>query len=121
MNLLKNLSVNKIVFHCMFIAAIYVILLIIRIPILINADSFLSADEGFIASDMLDLMNGGPFYFSMENVSYEGVIPQLTAVPFFWIFGISSLTFKLPGIFFYATYIWTIANNSISAGTTFTT
>ena len=107
MNLLKKLSVNKIVFHCIFIAGIYVILLIIRIPILINADSFLSADEGFIASDMLDLMNGGPFSFSMENVSYEGVIPQLTAVPFFWIFGISSLTFKLPGILFYATYIWT--------------
>jgi hypothetical protein len=91
----------------MFIAVVYIILLIIRIPILINADAFLTADEGFIASDMLDLLNGGPFSLSMENVSYEGVIPQLTAVPFFWIFGISSLTFKLPGIFFYAIYIWT--------------
>ena len=107
MNFLKKFSANKIVFHCIFIAVVYVILLIIRIPILINADSFLSPDEGFMASDMLDLMNGGPFSFSMENVSYEGVIPQLTAVPFFWIFGISSLTYKLPGILFYATYIWT--------------
>jgi hypothetical protein len=107
MNLLNKFSVNKIAFHCMFIAVIYIVLLIIRIPILINADAFLTVDEGFLASDMLDLMNGGPFSLYLENVSYAGIFSTLGVIPFFWAFGISSLTFKLAGILYYALYIWT--------------
>jgi hypothetical protein len=107
MNLLNKFSVNKIKFHFIFIAVVYVILLIIRVPILINADAFLTVDEGFLASDMLDLMNGGPFSLYLENVSYAGIFSTLGAIPFFWAFGISSLTFKLAGVLYYALYICT--------------
>ena len=107
MNFLKKFSSNEIVFHCIFIAVVYVILLIIRIPILINADAFLTVDEGFIASDMLDLFRGGPFSLYFENVSYAGIFSSLGVIPFFWTFGVSSLTFKLAGILYYAIYIWT--------------
>ena len=107
MNFKKKFSANKIVFHCIFIAVVYVILLIIRVPILINADTFLTVDEGFLASDMLDLIKEGPFSLYLENVSYAGIFSTLGVIPFFWAFGISSLTFKLPGILYYALYIWT--------------
>jgi hypothetical protein len=107
MNFKKKFSANKIIFHCIFIAVVYVILLIIRIPILINADSFLTADDGYMASDILDLMKGGKFSFYHENVSYHGIFHSLIAIPFFWLFGASSLTFKLPIVLFYTLYIWT--------------
>jgi hypothetical protein len=107
MNFLKKFSSSTIAFHCIFIAVVYVILLIIRIPILINADTFLTVDEGFLASDMLDLFNGGTFSLYPENVSYAGIFSSLGVIPFFWAFGVSSLTFKLAGILYYALYIWT--------------
>ena len=107
MNLLNKLRANKIEFHFIFIAVVYLILLIIRIPILINADAFLTVDEGFLASDMLDLFRGGPFSLYPENVSYTGIFSTLGAIPFFSMFGVSSLTFKLAGILYYAIYIWT--------------
>ena len=83
MNFLKKFSANKIVFHCIFIAVVYVILLIIRVPILINADTFLTVDEGFLASDMLDLIKGGPFSLYLENVSYAGIFSTLGVILFF--------------------------------------
>ena len=107
MKFLENKQLNNITFHCIFIAVVFVILLIIRIPILINADLFLNADEAFMASDMLDLMKGGTFSFYHENVSYHGIFHSLIAIPFFWLFGISSFTFKLPIVLFYTLYIWT--------------
>ena len=107
MKFLENKQLNNITFHCIFIAVVFVILLIIRIPILINADLFLSADDGYMASDMLDLMKGGTFSFYHENVSYHGIFHSLIAIPFFWLFGISSFTFKLPIVLFYTLYIWT--------------
>ena len=83
MNLLNKLRVNKIGFHFIFIAVVYLILLIIRIPILINADAFLTVDEGFLASDMLDLFRGGPFSLYPENVSYAGIFSTLGVILFF--------------------------------------
>ena len=101
MNFLKKSPLDKIVFHCIFILIAYIILLFIRLPILVNADSFLTSDEGFMASHIMNLFNGGPFSFYYENVSYAGTFNGLIAIPFFWLFGVSSLVFKLPAVLFY--------------------
>jgi hypothetical protein len=61
MNLSQS-HLNKAVFHCIFILSVYVILFIIRLPILINADLFLTADEAFMAVDMANLFEGGQFH-----------------------------------------------------------
>ena len=107
MSLLQKPSFKKIVFHCIFILAVYAILLLIRLPILANADYFLNYDEGFMAADIADLFNGGPFSFYHDNKSYHGTFNSLTAIPFFWTFGVNSLAFKLPGVLFYTLYTWT--------------
>ena len=94
MSLLQKPSFKKAVFNCIFILAVYAILLLIRLPILANADYFLNYDEGFMAADIADLFNGGPFSFYHDNKSYHGTFNSLTAIPFFWTFGVNSLAFN---------------------------
>ena len=106
MNLSQS-HLNKAVFHCIFILSVYAILFFIRLPILVNADLFLGGDESFMAVDMANLFEGGQFYFYHENVSYHGIFHSLIAIPFFWLFGVSSFAFKLPSILYYTLYIWT--------------
>ena len=60
-----------------------------------------------MAVDMANLFEGGQFYFYHENVSYHGIFHSLIAIPFFWLFGVSSFAFKLPSILYYTLYIWT--------------
>jgi len=107
MKFLEIRQLKNITFHCIFIISVYIILFIFRLPILLNADLFLSGDEGYLANYLVDLINGGQFSFFYENSSYEGSLLHLITIPFFWLFGISAFTFKLPAIFFYALYIWT--------------
>ena len=106
MNLSQS-HLNKAVFHCIFILSVYAILFFIRLPILVNADLFLTGDEAFMAVDMANLFEGGHFHFYHENVSYQGIFHSLIAIPFFWLFGVSSFAFKLPSILYYTLYIWT--------------
>lgn len=93
--------------HVTFVLVSFAILILIRLPILANADIYLTSDEGFMASDMGDLYQGGTFIFYHENVSYQGVLHSLFAIPFFILFDVNSLAFKLPAELFYALYIWT--------------
>ena len=107
MKFLENKQFNNITFHCIFILSVYAILFFIRLPILVNAEVFLTSDEAFMANDMANLFEGGQFHFYHENVSYQGIFHSLIAIPFFWLFGISSFAFKLPSILYYTLYIWT--------------
>ena len=42
---------------------IWAVLLVLRVPILANANLFLDADEGVMAYQIFDLFNGGPLCF----------------------------------------------------------
>ena len=46
--------------------SIFFILVVFRIPVLINADQLLGADEGVMAYQIFDLLNGGPLCFEEE-------------------------------------------------------
>ena len=107
MKFLENKQLNNITFHCIFILSVYAILFFIRLPILVNAEVFLNIDEAFMANDMANLFEGDQFHFYHENVSYHGIFHSLIAIPFFWLFGVSSFAFKLPSILYYTLYIWT--------------
>ncbi len=85
--------------------SIFFILVVFRIPVLINADQLLGADEGLMASKIFDLLNGGPLFFYYDVGRYFGIVNGLAAIPFFWIFGVGGLAFKLPPILFYSFYI----------------
>ena len=103
---LEKPKFGKILWHFIFLLVLFAILILVRLPILANADIYMSGDEGFMASDMADLYKGGAFSFYHDNVSYEGVFSSLFAIPFFMLFGVNSLAFKLPAALFYSLYIW---------------
>lgn len=96
----------QILWHSIYLLILFTVLILIRLPILANADMHLNGDEGFMASDMADLFRGGAFSFYHDNVSYHGVIHSLFAIPFFTLLGVNSLAFKLPATLYYALYIW---------------
>jgi hypothetical protein len=90
-----------------FIGFIFILscLLLLRAPLLISADYMLNFDEAYQGSQILDLMNGGPIHFYYEGESYAGIFLGLAAIPFFGLFGVSAIAYKVPAIISYALYI----------------
>ncbi len=80
---------------------IFFVLVIFRLPNFLNPQP-LTSDEAFQASQILSLMNGDGFFFYFDGERYAGIFYGLTAIPFFWIFGVGTLAYKLPGTLFYA-------------------
>jgi hypothetical protein len=85
--------------------AIFFILVAMRAFILFSPVQSLSSDEAFQAHQILSLMNGEDLFFYFDGNRYAGIFYGLVAVPFFWILGVSSLAYKLPGVLFYTLYI----------------
>ena len=85
--------------------AIFFILVAMRAPSLFGSVQSLSSDEAFQAHQILSLVNGGDLFFYFDGERYAGIFYGLVAVPFFWIFGVSALAYKLPGVLFYTLYI----------------
>ena len=85
--------------------SIFFVLVLLRLPILINSDAFLTTDEADHALQMVELMRGGPFFYYFHGESYQGILFGLAAIPFFWIFGVGTLAYKLPETLFYSLYI----------------
>ena len=101
---------QKIIAHFLSLTLIIAALLTLHSPILLNADFFMQFDETGQAGFTIDLFRGGSVFFyypSTSNFSYHGILHGLFAIPFFWLFGISALAYKLPAILFYAIHIWT--------------
>ena len=82
---------RKWTFTILGLLAIFAILLLLRAPILINADYFMSFDEAYQAGQVFDLLRGGPIQFYYEGENYAGIVLGLAAAPFFWLFGVECL------------------------------
>ena len=85
--------------------SIFFVLVVLRLPVWVNADMLLTADEGIMAYQILDLYNGNSYFTYYDVTNYFGVTNGLAAFPFFWVLGIGALAFKLPATLFYALYI----------------
>ena len=85
--------------------SIFFVLVVLRLPVLVNSDMLLTADEGIMAYQILDLYNGNSYFTYYDVTNYFGVTNGLAAFPFFWVLGIGALAFKLPATLFYALYI----------------
>ena len=85
--------------------SIFFVLVLLRLPVLISSDAFLSADEAYQANQIVELMRGGPLFYYFYDTSYQGIFYGLIAIPFFWIFGVGTLAYKLPETLFYSLYI----------------
>jgi hypothetical protein len=100
-----NSKYKMIVFNLLGGISIFLILVSLRLPILLNANRLLSPDESMMASEILELYNGGPFSFYYSLTTYFGIFNGLAAIPFFEILGVGALAFKLPATLFYALFI----------------
>jgi len=96
---------KMIVFNLFGGISIFLVLIALRVPSLINADQLLSPDEALMAYQVLDLYNGSPLFFYYDVTKYFGIFNGLAAFPFFWTLGVGGLAFKLPAVFFYTLYI----------------
>ncbi len=98
---------------------IFLVLVLFRFPILINSDYFFTYDEAYQALQILSLQEGGPISFYYDGERYAGIFLGLTAIPFFWLFGVGALAYKLPGILAYSCYVvsvyWVVKNIRPSA------
>ncbi len=96
---------SKLAFHTTLLGGIYFILILICYPVLINADIETSGDETYHFRQILEFMEGR-FFLYYDNVTYSGILEGLAAIPFFWIFGVNFMAFKLPSILFFGLFIW---------------
>ncbi|MDA0692054.1 MAG: glycosyltransferase family 39 protein [Nitrospinae bacterium] len=94
-----------LIFNIIAALLIFLVLVILRLPILINADYFLTYDEAHQALQILNLQEGGPVSFYYDGERYAGIFLGLTAIPFFWLLGVGALAYKLPGTLAYALYV----------------
>lgn len=94
--------------HAAGIIILFIILVLIRLPILLNSSSYLNADEAYNATDILDMMAGGPIFPHHEDGRYYGIVTSLTAIPFFKLLGETALAYKIPVVLHYSIYIWTL-------------
>ncbi|MBT5471315.1 MAG: hypothetical protein HOK41_11990 [Nitrospina sp.] len=104
-NVSAQLKWRKIIFNFLGLVVIFSFLLLLRAPLLVNADNNLNFDEAYQGSQILDLLNGGPVHFYYEGVSYAGIFLGLAAAPFFWLFGVSAFAYKIPATIAYSLYI----------------
>jgi len=89
------------------ILLVIIVLVLIRYPFFLNIDYHFSADEGMLASTILNLLNGGPIIFYYDFGRTFGLTSGLASAPFMWILGPTALAFHLPGVLYYSLYIWT--------------
>ena len=95
---------KMIIFNLFGGLSIFLVLIGLRLPGLINADQLLSPDEALMAYQILDLYNGSPPFFYYDVTKYFGIVNGLAAFPFFWTLGVGGLAFKLPAVLFYTLY-----------------
>ena len=107
MNILKASRLHLVGINFLQITFIFLILGLIRYPIFLNSDHFFTADEGILASTIIDLLNGGPVIFYYEFVKTFGLTFGLASLPLISILGPTSLAFNLPATLFYSLYLWT--------------
>jgi 4-amino-4-deoxy-L-arabinose transferase-like glycosyltransferase len=130
-NMDKNLLTEKVpqkfrwrllAFNIIAALLIFLVLVIFRLPILINADYFLTYDEAHQALQILSLQEGGPISFYYEGERYAGIFLGIAAIPFYWLLGVEALAYKLPGTIAYSLYVlsvyWIVKNIRPSAALT---
>lgn len=96
---------SGIFFHTSLLFGIYIILFFISYPVLINADTAATGDESYHFRQIIEFLQGR-FFLYYDNVTYAGILEGLAAIPFFWIFGVNFMAFKIISILFFGLFIW---------------
>ena len=96
---------SGILFHTSLLVGIYIFLFFLCYPVLINADISTSGDEAYHFRQIIEFLEGR-FFLYYDNVTYAGILEGLAAIPFFWVFGVNFMAFKIPSIIFFGLFIW---------------
>jgi len=107
MSNIEFISLRKFINHFFFILLVFLALVLLRYPIFLNSDYFFGADDGLVASHILDLLNGDQFFLYLPPRRTTGITFGLICAPFIWLLGPTTLAYSLPGTLFYASYLWT--------------
>ena len=98
----------RLSYHLLATTLLFLVLAFVRYPILVNSDFNFTSDEGLMANTLLAMLDGGPIRFYPDNLRTEGLLTfTLASVPFTWLLGNTTLAFQLPGVLYYAAYLWT--------------
>ena len=104
---IKSSGLRQFAQHFFAILLIFLILVLIRYPFFLNSNYYFTADEGILATQILDLLKGGPIVFYYATARTFGLTFGLTSAPFIWVLGPTGLAFNLPATLFYSLYLWT--------------
>ena len=108
MSKVEFISLRNFRNHFVFILLIFLALVLLRYPIFLNSDYFFGADDGLLASHILDFLNGDQFFLYFPPRQTTGLTFGVICAPFIWLLGPTTLAYSLPGTLFYASYFWTI-------------
>jgi len=106
-NIIKARILYLVSVNFLQITFIFLVLVLIRYPIFLNSDHFFTADEGLLASNLLEIFNEGPVRFYYDSGRTFGLAYALPSLPIISILGPTSLAYNLPGTLFYSLYLWT--------------
>ncbi|GEM_PF-2740697 len=88
------------------IASAITIALLLKVPLLYNADALYTSDEANAGLLIKQLLDRGELSTHIWGTSYAGILEQLLAVPFVKTFGFSALSFKLAPTVIFSIWIW---------------
>lgn len=88
------------------IASAIIIALLLKVPLLYNADALYHSDEANAGLLIKQLLDRGELSTHIWGTSYAGILEQLLAIPFVKTFGFSALSFKLAPAFIFSVWIW---------------
>ena len=98
---MRSLWVNGLL-----VFAIFSFFSIVSYPLLINASSLITWEEAEMINRVIDILKEKSVFFYYDGVSYQGILDNLFALPFFYFLGINSLSLKLAHLSIFSLYIW---------------
>ena len=87
------------------IVALTIFAVLLRIPLLYNADAIFTSDEAVNALVVKHILEGKEFFTHVWDASYVGILEGLTAIPFVKVLGLSALAFKLAPLLYFCSLL----------------
>lgn len=98
---MSTLPRREVIKDSAVIMALMIFAVLLRIPLLYNADADFSSDEAVNALVAKHILEGKEFPTHVWDSSYIGILEGLTAIPFVMVLGLSALAFKCATLFYF--------------------
>lgn len=106
----------EIILVCLAVA----LAIVLRVPLLRNAESLMTSDSAFNALSVRHLLNGDAFFLYYPGQDYQGITEGLIGVLLTRFFGWSALTYSCTPLLFYLAFlimIYLLTRDAFGIGT----